>query len=252
MIDIHCHILHGIDDGARDLETAVRLCEMAMENGIEKIIVTPHFSNFNELDAFIELRDQKLEELRYAIKKQGLWLEAIGGVEVYVGDDIFYPIPLNKAAINGSRYILIEFSFSDVGFLSVLKYVEEVMKMGLIPIIAHPERYTFFQENWETIDTLLDKGVLFQINAGSLASKGRRDEFELAYEMALKNAASFIATDAHSINNRPNDLLKMVRSFPPDISQRGLNQMLNVSPEALIKNKDISMADRRPLKKRRQ
>ena len=251
MIDIHCHILHGIDDGARDIDTSVRLCEMAMENGIEKIMVTPHLSNFRELDAFIELRDLRLEELRNEIKKRNMMLQIFGGAEVLASDELFYSEPLNRATLNGSRYLLIEFAFFGVSFTSVLKYVDEVMKMNLVPIIAHPERYTFFQENYERVDYLLDKGVLFQMNAGSLASMGSKEEFDLAFEMALKNATSFIGTDAHSIRNRPNDLLAMLRCFPPNISQRGLNQMLNVLPEAVIKNEPISVMDRRPLRKRR-
>jgi protein-tyrosine phosphatase len=250
MIDIHCHLLHGIDDGPKEIDTSIRLCEMAMENGIEKIIATPHLAKLNDIDAFIELRDFKLDELRKEIKKRDMMIQIYAGAEVFVGDDIFYSGPLNKAAMNGSRYLLIEFDFFGVGFTTVLKYVEEIMKMDLIPIIAHPERYSFFQENYERVDFLLDKGVLLQMNAGSLASMGSREEFDLAFEMALKNAASFIGTDAHSIRNRPNDLLKMLRCFPPNISQRGLNQMLNISPEAVLKNEPISTMDRRPLRKR--
>lgn len=252
MIDMHCHILHGIDDGPKEIDISLKLCEMAMENGIEKIIVTPHLAKLRGLDDFIELRDELLDELRAEINRRGMILEIYAGAEVYISEEVFYSGSLNKASMNGSRYLLIEFDFSGVGFSKVLKYVEAIIDMDLVPIIAHPERYEFLQENYERVDVLLDKGALLQINSGSLASMGSREEFELAYEITLKNAASFIGTDAHSIHNRPNDLLRMLRWFPPDISQRGLNQMLNIFPDSIINNRPIHMLDRRPLRKHRQ
>ena len=252
MIDIHCHILHGMDDGPREIDTSVSLCEMAMENGIEKIIATPHLTRLREIDEFIEMRDERLDELRGEIKRRGMILEIYGGAEVYIGEEVFYSGTLNKATLNKSRYLLVEFDFSGIRFSSVAQYIDQIIDMDLVPVVAHPERYSFLQENYERADILLDKGALFQINSGSLASRGSLEEFELAYEMTMKNAASFIGTDAHSLRNRPNDLLKMLRFFPPDISQRGLNQMLNISPERIIRNEQILTQERRPLRKHRR
>ncbi len=252
MIDIHCHILHEMDDGPKDIETSVSLCEMAMENGIEKIIVTPHLANLYELDDFVARRDQKLSELRDEVDDLGMLLKIYAGAEVLISDDIFHSFPLEKVTLNASKYILVEFDFLGLGFSNVLRYIDEIFKMNLVPVIAHPERYSFLQDQYDRVNYLLDMGVLMQINAGSLASNGSRDEFDLAYEMALKNAATFIGTDAHSIRNRPNDLLRMLRIFPPNISQRGLNQMLNLAPEAVIKNESIMRSlDSGILKKRR-
>lgn len=252
MTDIHCHILHGIDDGPRDIDTALRLCMMAMENGIDTIVATPHLTTLGDLDAFIDFRDNRLEELRYEINRREMLIDIYPGAEVLASEDFFYPVPLEKATINGSRYILVEFDFTGLRFSTVLRYIEEILKRDLVPIVAHPERYSFLQVQYDRVNFLMDMGCLFQVNAGSLASMGSREEFDLAYEMVLKNAASFIGSDAHSLHNRPNAMLKMIRDFPPNISRKALDRMLNLNPQAVIKNKSVMRSlDSGLLKKRR-
>lgn len=252
MTDIHCHILHGIDDGPRDIDTALRLCMLAMENGIDTIVATPHLTTLGELDAFIDFRDNRLDELRYEIKRREMLIDIYAGAEVYASEELFYPLSLEKATINGSRYILVEFDFMGLSFSSVLRYIEEIRRRDLVPIIAHPERYSFLQVQYDRVNFLMDMGALFQINAGSLASMCGREEFNLAYEMVLKNAASFIGSDAHSLRNRPNDMLKMIRDFPPNISRKALDRMLNINPQEVIRNETVKRSlDSGLLKKRR-
>jgi len=251
MIDIHCHILHNIDDGPKDIEASLALCEMAYGNGIEKLIATPHCECMADFNEFLQIRDARIEELRGETQKRGIFIDIYAGAEVFVNDDIFFAAALDKAALNAGRYLLVEFDFYNVSISRILKYTEEIIKTGLVPIIAHAERFTFFQEDYEVINFIADRGALFQINAGSLAGFGNREEFRLAYELALKNVASFIATDAHSFG-RPNDMLRMVRSFPPDISPRNLNRMLYTAPQAVIDNQDLPDSVRGMVKRRRK
>lgn len=252
MIDMHCHILHGIDDGPKDLATALQLCYMAMENGIEKIIATPHLTSLIDMEPFMQVRNQRLAELRAELERREMLLEIYPGAELFAGDDLRYPLPMEEATLNNSRYILVEFDFFGMSFSTVLGYIEEILRRDLVPVIAHPERYSFLQVQYDRVNFLMDMGVLFQINAGSLASMGSKDEFDLAYEMVLKQAATFIGTDAHSLRNRPNELLRMIRSFPPNISQRGLDRMLNTAPQAVLDNKTVMRSlDSGLLKKKR-
>ena len=194
MTDLHCHILHGIDDGPRDIDAALQLCMVAMENGIDTIVATPHLTTLGELDAFVDFRDNRLEELRYEIKCREMPIELYPGAEVLAGEDFFYPVALEKATINGSRYILVEFDFMGLRFSTVLRYIEEILNRDLIPIIAHPERYSFLQVQYDRVNFLMDMGVLFQVNASSLANMSGREEFNLAAEMVLKNTVSFIGS----------------------------------------------------------
>ncbi len=239
MIDLHCHILYGMDDGPRDFDTSLRLCYLAMENGIEKIVATSHLTSLVDIDHYVAARDERIAELRAELERRELNLQIYPGAEVFAGEDLMYPLPLEKVTINGSRYILVEFDFYNLRFSTVLRYIEEILKRGLVPIIAHPERYSFLQIQYDRVNFLMDMGVLFQVNAGSLASRSGREEFDLAYEMVLKQAANFIATDAHSLHNRPNDLLRMMRDFPPNINQNWLERMVRTSPQAVIDNEVV-------------
>lgn len=239
MIDIHCHILPGIDDGSQSMEESVRLCEMGRMNHIRQMVATPHFNAIGNLDNFIELRDEKAARLKKEIAGRNIDVEIFCGAEVFVDDDIFFSKSLKRASINNSRYLLTEFDFYNNNIKTVFDYLDEIRSMGLIPIIAHPERYSYFQMDYDAVNELFSRNVLFQINASSLASRGTREEFELAYEMAYKGAVAFIATDAHSARFRPNDLETMIRYFPQDIDRNLMIRMLKTNAEHVLKDEPV-------------
>ncbi len=251
MIDLHSHILHETDDGASDLREAMRLCELGRINHIKKIVATPHFNALGDIDNFIALRDSKADELNRAILKMKRPVELYTGAEVFVDDDIFFAKDLKRLTINNSKYLLVEFSFYGPQIRHIKEYIDELFSMGVIPIIAHPERYEFFQNDYDAVNELVSRGVLFQLNAGSLASRDGREEFELAYEMAFKGVASFIATDAHSLQHRPNDMVEMLRRFPQDINPELMNKMLTVNPQIVLSNDEIPRIRYRRIEKRR-
>lgn len=252
MVDIHCHVLHEMDDGAKSLADSIQLCMLGAENGIEKIVLTPHLPNINDIDEFIEKRDEKIAELQNEIDERQIDVEIYPGAEVYVNDDIFFSHNLKKAVINSGKYFLSEFDFFGLSMDRICRYLDEVKKNGLIPIIAHPERYDYFQRDYNKINYLVaEKDVLFQVNAGSLAGLGTREEFFLAYQMVKKNIASFIGTDAHSVKGRANDLLRLTHFFPPDIEHRSLDYMVNIAPESVLKNEQLPKINRGRLQKGR-
>lgn len=234
MIDIHCHILNEIDDGARNLGVSLQMCRMAKQNGINHIVATPHVSTLSDIDRFISVRDEKLRILREQVKLNNISVNLYPGAEVYVDDDIFFSGNLQRLTINSSRYILIEFSFSDIEIKTIFEYLDEIVSMGLIPIIAHPERYDFFQFNYEAVNELAERGCIFQINSSSLASFDGPQEFELAYAMAYNGLAALMGTDAHSIHYRPNNLREMMNFFPPDISQINMQTMLHDAAKCVL------------------
>lgn len=239
MIDLHAHILYDIDDGPDTPYESMRLCEMAVENGIERIVSTSHLLHPLELPDFLPRRNDRILRLRERIEKAGLPLRIYPGAEVYIDDEIFDAHHLDKVTINNSRYLLIEFDFHGLTPRRLIRYVDEIFRRNLVPIIAHPERYSYLQRDWGLVDFLVHRGALFQINADSLAGRTGREEFELAYRMARRGAASFIATDAHSTLGRPNDLLRMIQSFPPDISRENLDYMLYRAPFSVLANKEV-------------
>lgn len=250
MIDIHCHILNGIDDGARDIEASLRMCKIAEQNGIKHIVATPHTNTINNIERFIELRDERIQTLRKHVERLGINVNLYAGAEVYLDDDVYFANNLKRLAINGSKYILVEFSFFETNFKKITGYLDEIVGMGLIPIIAHPERYELFQFDYDAINKLVKRGAIFQINASSLASMDGKQEFELAYSMAYNGLASFIGTDAHSPHHRPNNLSEMMRFFPPDISEYNMRMMVHDSAKCVLTDSPIPMTDRGTIHKR--
>lgn len=250
MIDLHCHILPGMDDGSKNMDTSVQMCRIARQNGIKHIVCTPHITTIGDIDGFVRVRNAKLRELQDIIKQLDLGIMLYPGAEVYVDDDIFFSTDLRRLAINGSRYILVEFAFRNVSMKRIVNYLNTIIDMGLIPIVAHPERYEYFQFDYDEVNMLIRNGVLFQINASSLASLDGPQEFELAYAMAFTGAASFIATDAHSSHYRMNDLLNMMNFFPPDISQFNMQMMVHDAAKCVLTDKEIPIVNRSEIYKR--
>lgn len=211
---MHCHILPYIDDGAKNMDEAIKLCEIARDNGINKIIVTPHVSCLDDIDSFLGERDVLIEELRQALKYYNIDVEIYPGAEVYVNDDVFFSVDLTKLALNSSKYILVEFDFYGLTPNKITSYLMEITSFGLIPIVAHPERYEYMQNDYNFINFLSDRGVLFQVNMNNVIGSGSRPEYTLARELVRKKVATFIASDAHSADYRRNDLRDMIEAAP--------------------------------------
>ena len=251
MVDLHCHILHDIDDGARSLEESVHLCRLAVQNSIQTAVLTPHLVRPEHVDDVIELRDRRIEELRNALAKENIPLELVPGAEVFVNDDIFYAPSLDAATLGGTRYMLIEFDFNGLNINRIIKYVEEIKARGYYPIIAHPERYRFIQQNYDIANHLADMGVLFQLNSSSLAGFGGIESRELAYAMAASGMASFIGSDAHSLAHRPNNLLEQRDMFPVTIDFDTYDRLMSKNALVILADGQLDRGRVYPIRRKR-
>lgn len=251
MIDLHCHILHGIDDGARSIDESVQLCRIAVQNSIQTAVVTPHLVHPENVDEFIGLRDKRIGELRARLDQENIPLELVPGAEVFVNDDIFYAPSLDAATLGSSRYILIEFDFTGLNINRLIKYVEEFIARGYMPIIAHPERYRYMQQNYDIVNHLADMGVLFQLNSSSLAGFGGMESRELSYAMAASGIASFIGTDAHSVAHRPNNLLEQRDMFPVTIDFDTYDRLLGGNARVVLENGTLERGRVYPIRRKR-
>ena len=251
MIDLHCHILHGIDDGARSLDEAIHLCSIAERNSINTAVLTPHLIHPETVDEFVAIRDKRIEELKRAIEKENIKLELVPGAEVFVNDDIFYAPSLDAVTLGGTRYILIEFDFNGLNINRIIKYVNEFISRGYFPIIAHPERYRFMQHDYDIVNHLADMGVLFQINSSSLAGFGGIESRELAYAMVSSGIASFIGTDAHSVAHRPNNLLEQRDIFPTTIDFDTYDRLLSKNAATILADGMLDRGTVYPIRRKR-
>lgn len=197
MRDIHSHILYGIDDGARTLSESIKILDNLYRKGVTDIILTPHYIKSSKYNVNNREKFDLFLKLKTAYKKINLYL----GNEVYVDEDLVDLLKKGEVAtLNNSNYLLMELPMnSKIKDLDSIIY--DLMRNGIIPIIAHPERYTYIQEDISYIDSLIDMGVLFQGNYESLFGKyGKKSEKTLK-KLLKKNYISFLGSDVHRENH---------------------------------------------------
>ena len=167
MIDIHSHILPGIDDGSKDMEMSIKMLKMAEEKGTKTIVATPHYIRGRYENHYENIFDLH-QEVKVAAKNAGLKIEVLLGQEVMLDK---YALNLCKEkkirGINGTSYMLIEFPMDKLPN-DAIDLIYELRVIGIKPIIAHPERYEYIMDSLPNINDFISEGCLFQINAGSL------------------------------------------------------------------------------------
>lgn len=239
MIDIHNHILFDIDDGAKTIETSVQMCRDAYENGIEHIVLTPHFVKFSDVENFVEERDNKIFELRNMLKAEKIPVKLYSGAELYLSDGVFTADNLDELTLGNSRYILCEFPMGPFNISLALEWVDEIVERGYVPVIAHPERYREFHRNLFVIDELLDRDVVFQVNLDSVIGLNGRSAQGMAVDMLERGIAKLIGTDAHHPIYRHNKIKEKLEDLPDEITKEIIEKCMKTNPKRVLENKEI-------------
>lgn len=202
MIDLHIHILPGIDDGSRDMEESLEMARCAAADGIKAVVATPHimvgvYNNSKEkiLDA--------VQTFRGHLQTQGIPLEVYPGAEYMLDPDIPLWLKEGRALTlyDGGKYLLVEFPAAEIPIYADQTFFEIALQ-GVTPIIAHPERNSKFLEDPDKLLSFIEKGALCQGTAGSFTglfgSRARR----LAVDYLLDGCYHFISSDAHGTERR--------------------------------------------------
>lgn len=239
MIDIHSHIIFDIDDGAESLEESVILCRQAMDNGFNGIVATPHFIDYRNIENFILERDSKLDIIRERLAEEQIDITLYSGAELFLSRAVFSAGDLDELTINNSRYMLCEFPLDRFNVEDGLDEIDELVYRGYTPIVAHPERYFEVRKDFRIIEYLLERGVIFQVNADSLAGNLDSTAQKIAVELIKNGVAKFIASDAHDIRHRNMNFSKKFSTSPPEITQKDLITCFEKYPNAVINDKDI-------------
>lgn len=197
MIDLHSHILPGMDDGARDLEESLRMADLAVRSGVTAMVATPHCAG----DRTEEVRES-LVYLRSGLKSAGIPLRVYAGMEIFGSDRTALMLRQGKLlTLAGSRYPLVEFDFESDGERET-EVLQSVLQAGYVPLVAHPERYRYVRENPELINLWKRMGCLFQVNRGSLLGRFGPGARAMAMELTGRGFATVVASDAHSASRR--------------------------------------------------
>jgi protein-tyrosine phosphatase len=202
-IDLHTHVLPGFDDGAADLDAAIAMLEIAAADHTATVVATPH-ARHDLFPGVDRASSERLLELVRERAPQGLTLGL--GAEVRVDSELLGELDRGEDVrwmyLAGSRYILLELPPVNLG-LDPVGLVHELHVAGSVPIIAHPERISWLQEDQDALAALTDRGGLLQITAGALTGAMGRAPGRCAHWLMDQRLVSFVASDAHNTTTRP-------------------------------------------------
>lgn len=226
MIDIHCHILHNIDDGPPSLEKAEEMLRFAAGNGIQEIIATPHFSD--ETLADINFR---LEELSSTAKHCGVKLHA--GCEYKLSDLSQDKILLTLA---GTMFILVDLNGPYIPQF-MKSFAFDLSLKGYRIILAHPEKLLSMDSMRQMID-LHQHGIFFQVNAASINGKSGRTAKNITEKMIAAGICDYCASDAHSLEHRSFEMSQAKSRISDLFGSLAAESMFDINPQLLLQNKE--------------
>jgi len=233
MIDLHCHILPGIDDGAEDLAASVAMAEKAVSQGITHILCTPHHNN----GKYRNIKSQVISLvslLQTELDNRNIPLILLEGQEVRITGDLIEDIRLDNILFTDldDTYILIEFPTMEVPTYTEQLFFE-LLQLGKTPVIVHPERNAHFREDPNNLIRFLDMGCLAQLTAPSYVGTFGKDIQRTAKLMVEHNLVQMIASDAHGVKKRNFYLKEAYLQISKDFDDDKVNLMKQVAKDLL-------------------
>lgn len=237
MIDIHCHMLPGVDDGSDSMETSLIMAETAVRNGTDVMILTPHCNIPGECANYqsAELLE-KFFAMRKAIDDAGIPLKILAGAEVFCTDnapELFKEKKLLTLA-SGS-YMLVEFGFGE-SVIDINRKLSRLSATGIRPVIAHPERYEAVQHNLHICIEWFDMGYILQINKDSVFGSLGRHAQKAAKWLLSQGIAHIAASDAHGAYERTADMSAFREYVEAEHSAEYARILLYENPRRIIKD----------------
>lgn len=240
MIDLHCHILPGLDDGAKTLDHALEMGRIAWQDGIKKIVATPHLFRESLSEADFPTIHRKREELCQAFEEKNIPVELLGGAEVHISHNLIDKVRQHRSdlVIDGSSYMFVEFP-SDHVFFGVKNLFFDLMGQGIKPIIAHPERNSVFMQDPALLFELVRMGAVAQSNSGSINGLyGRRVE-ENVFHFLENRLIHFIASDGHGTRSIPPKLYEASERVSHVCGEKVARALVQDNPQAVLDDKEL-------------
>ena len=200
MTDIHSHIIYDVDDGSSSIEESLELLKGLKSVGFTNVIMTPHYIEGTDYASLNNEKLEKLEVLRREVVNNNIDINLYLGNEVFINDHMVEGIQNGSIyTLNNTKYLLFEIPFHN-RIISLSDIVYEIKLQGYIPILAHPERYFYFQDNYRLVDELKEEGLLFQANFASIVGYYGRGSQKLLKYMLKNEYVDFLGTDIHHIH----------------------------------------------------
>lgn len=247
MIDFHSHILPNVDDGSKSVEETFELLEEAKNAGFEGVISTSHYmEEYYEVN--VAERKVWINALAENLYKKNINLKLYLGNEIYFTENLINLLETGKAtSINNSNYVLFEFPLNS-NPMNMYDIIYDMLEYKLIPVLAHPERYSFVQKEPEIVYDLIQKGVLMQSNYGSILGRyGEKAEL-ISRKLLENNMVHFLGSDVHKPNTiypRIGEALDIIKEL---VGREKLEELTTINPKLVLENRRIDIDEPREFK----
>lgn len=238
MIDFHSHILPGVDDGAASIEDTMQLIKEASKAGFTKIISTSHYVE-EQYEYDEATRQQFLEILNSGIKTLGGDIQLYLGSEIYASYNMIELLTEGKASsINNSRYVLFELPMQNE-FTSLKNIIYNLFANNYVPIIAHPERYSYVKDDPNWLIELIELGVLFQANYGSIIGIYGKQAQKTVKQLLKNNMIHFLGSDVHRPQSIYSKMPEILQELEKIIDYEQIKKITQTNPSLVLENQVI-------------
>lgn len=242
MVDIHHHLLPGLDDGPKDPETSIAMARMAAEDGITHVVATPHANNRYKFNP-AEIAEQ-LSSLRDVLASEGVALTLGSGCDFHLSYENIQDAHRHpeKYSINGKSYLLVE-----LPDFSIPKQLDEAfydLRMaGLTPILTHPERNPALQKDPSRMEEWLRQGMIVQVTTSSVLGQMGPVAQRMAHRMLANRWVHFLATDAHNLRSRPPQMRAACELVAKKYGEPYAHRICVENPLAVFEGRPLSQQD---------
>lgn len=238
MIDMHAHFLPEIDDGAKNVADTFQMIQEAQEVGFTGLVSTSHYIKDTYFTTQYE-RSQILTALRHILEEKNSSITLYNGAEIYIDEDMLEGLENGIIPkINHSRYVLMEWPMRQK-MLATGDLITQLLDHDLIPIIAHPERYEYVQNNINCLQEYLDKGVLFQSNYSSIIGGYGILAKKTVIKLLQNGMVHCLGTDCHRPNSVYKQMDKILKQLSKVISDKEIELLTTVNPMKILNNQSL-------------
>ena len=237
-VDIHCHILPGVDDGSQTPEETKAMLQKAWDEGIQIMVATPHYHKQRGKND-IELIKKQLLLTRKLAKEVNPKMQICLGMEIYYGEDVPELLKEGRVgSIRKSRYILVEFSPGDE-FQYILNAVRKLQMSGHTVIIAHIERYNCLRKDISNVEYLREMGAYLQVNTGSITGSYGRSVKKFLREVLKAHLVQLVGTDAHGSERRTPKMQEAYKEVVKRCGEEYADQIFGQNAKKVLRNEEI-------------
>lgn len=235
MIDTHLHILPGVDDGPETMQEALELARALVSEGVTAAIATPHYNDEFAPHSAAEIR-ARVDDMQRQLDHYGIPLRLFAGHEALIRPGLVADIQAGRlATLNGSRYLLLEL-WNSTWLPETERVIFELRAAGIVPMIAHPERYHTLQRDPYRLTSLLQQGAMVQLTASSLIGMQGNTIRRSAEHLLRRGLVHCIASDAHGLRKRPPGVARGLQRAAQLLGPARVQQMAELCPAAIINN----------------